>query len=106
MPIDIDELTEAELADLNRRIVERLRFLSQARAHSAMLDFSIGEQVSFQPEGRLPLTGIISKYNRKSVTVITSDGQQWNVSPAFLRKSKQSGKSDAVPAPVIALPKK
>ncbi len=32
--IDIDGLTEAELIDLNNRIVERLRFLHQARAHS------------------------------------------------------------------------
>ncbi|HME60346.1 MAG TPA: hypothetical protein VKH62_03765 [Candidatus Binatia bacterium] len=32
--INIDELSEAELIDLNHRIVERLRFLSQMRAHS------------------------------------------------------------------------
>jgi len=36
-----------------------------------MLDFSIGERVSFQPDGRPLLTGILTKYNRKSVTVIT-----------------------------------
>ena len=30
--IDIDGLTEAELIDLNNRIVERLRFFHQARA--------------------------------------------------------------------------
>jgi len=29
MKIDIDKLTEAELIDLNNRIVERLRFLSR-----------------------------------------------------------------------------
>lgn len=33
MTIDIDRLTEAELIDLNHRIVERLRFLQQMRAH-------------------------------------------------------------------------
>lgn len=32
MKIDIDKLTEAELIDLNNRIVERLRFLNQMRA--------------------------------------------------------------------------
>jgi hypothetical protein len=41
--IDIDKLSEAELIDLNHRIVERLRFLSQMRAHSQMLDFKIGD---------------------------------------------------------------
>jgi len=49
--IDIDALTEAELIDLNNRIVERLRFLSQMRAHGQMLQFKIGDRVSFQPEG-------------------------------------------------------
>lgn len=50
--IDIDKLTEAELTDLNHRVVERLRFLQQMRAHAHMLDFSIGERVSFQTEDR------------------------------------------------------
>ena len=37
MTIDIDRLTEAELIDLNRRVVERLRLLQQMRAHQQML---------------------------------------------------------------------
>jgi len=41
MTIDIDKLTEAELIDLNHRIVERLRFMQHARAHATMLRFSI-----------------------------------------------------------------
>src|SRR5216684_831296 len=70
MRIDIDSLTEAELIDLNNRIVERLRFLHQARSHRRMLDFKIGDRVSFQPEGRGMLVGILTRYNKKSVTVI------------------------------------
>ncbi|WP_244137097.1 hypothetical protein [Burkholderia pyrrocinia] len=46
MRIDIDQLDEAELRDLNHRIVERLRFLQQMRAHTAMLKLSIGDRVS------------------------------------------------------------
>jgi hypothetical protein len=49
--IDIDKLTEPELVDLNNRIVARLRFLQQMRAHASMLAFSLGERVSFQPDG-------------------------------------------------------
>jgi hypothetical protein len=66
MPIDIDQLTEAELIDLNHRVVARLKFLNEMRAHARMLDFSIGESVSFQPAGYPVLTGIIAKYNRKT----------------------------------------
>ena len=51
MKIEIDKLTEEELIDLNHRIVERLRFLNQMRAHSRMLDFKIGDRVTFQPNG-------------------------------------------------------
>ena len=86
MRIDIDKLTEAELVDLNNRIVERLRFLHQMRAHSAMLDFRIGDRVMFHPDGRPAVAGILTKYNRKSVTVITDLGEKWNVAPALLRR--------------------
>ncbi len=81
MKIDIDILTEDELIDLNNRIVARLRFLNQMRAHSQMLDFRIGDRVTFQPEGRPALLGIITRYNKKTVTVITDSGQHWNVAP-------------------------
>ncbi|MCC7039796.1 MAG: hypothetical protein IT516_05750 [Burkholderiales bacterium] len=86
MTIDIDLLTESELFDLNRRIVERLRFLSQARAHGRMLRFRIGERVSFEPEGRGVVFGILTRYNKKSVTVITDHGERWNVAPQLLHR--------------------
>lgn len=86
MTIDIDGLTEAELVNLNHRIVERLRFLQQMRAHATMLDFGIGDRVTFQPPGEPEISGILTRYNRKSVTVITEDGRHWNVSPHFLKK--------------------
>ena len=61
---------------------------------------------SFQPDGQPLLTGIIAKYNRKSVTVITENGQQWNVAPVFLRKSESSGSAPGAMAKVIHMPKK
>jgi hypothetical protein len=75
MRIDIDRLIEAELIDLNNRVVERLRFLNQMKAHSQMLEFRIGDRVTFQPEGRPPVVGMLTRYNRKTVTVITDDGR-------------------------------
>lgn len=64
MNIDSDKLSENDLIDLNNRIVARLRFLNQMRAHSQMLDFRIGDRVTFQPDGRPPLFGIITRYNK------------------------------------------
>jgi len=66
MPLDIDLLTESELIDLNHRIVARLRFLRQLEAHSTMLEFRIGERVTFHPDGRPPVTGMITRYNKKT----------------------------------------
>jgi hypothetical protein len=63
--IDSDKLSENDLIGLNNRIVARLRFLNQMRAHSQMLDFGIGDRVTFQPDGRPPLFGIITRYNKK-----------------------------------------
>src|SRR3546814_17872612 len=59
--IDINTLTESELVDLNHRIVERLRFLQQARAHVGMLPFRIGQQVSFEPAGIGPLSAHVGR---------------------------------------------
>ena len=73
--IDIDKLSEAELIDLNHRVVERLRFLQHMRAHARMLEFSIGDRVTFSSDRAEPIVGILTRYNRKTVTVITDDGR-------------------------------
>ena len=104
--VDINGLTEAELIDLNSRIVERLRFLHQARAHSRMLDFSVGDKVSFQPEGYGLLFGVLTKYNKKTVTVVTEQGQRWNVSPNLLRKVKDVEPSEARQPDLVEFRKK
>jgi len=105
MAIDIDRLTERELFDLHNRIVARLKFLQQMHAHASMLTFSLGERVSFQPRGRPTLFGIITKYNRKSVTVITEGGQQWTVSPMNLNKISPVQEAAPEIAQLLLLPK-
>lgn len=92
MKINIDNLTEAELIELNHRIVERLKFLASMRAHVEMMEFSIGERVSFRPNGREIKEGILTKYNKKTVTVITNQGESWNVSPSLLSSVESSSK--------------
>ena len=104
MKIDIDRLSEEELIDLNNRVVERLRFIRQAHAHHAMLQFRIGEVVAFEPDGRGRIEGVITRYNKKSVTVLTPDGQQWRVSPGYLRKVEQATGEGA--GNVVKLPKR
>jgi hypothetical protein len=106
MRIDIDGLTEAELIDLNNRVVERLKFLRHMRAHSQMLEFSIGDRVSFQPAGRPLLVGMITRYNKKTVTVITESGERWNVAPGLLRPVNSAESADKASTNVIQLHRK
>lgn len=88
--IDIDSLSEDELIELNHKVVARLRFLSQMRSHSAMLDFRVGEKVKFRPDGGAELVGTLTRYNKKTVTVVTDAGQHWNVSPSLLTRANPS----------------
>lgn len=101
--INIDELSEAELIDLNHRVVERLRFLNQMRAHSHMLDCKIGERVTFHPDGHPPVVGIVTRYNQKTVTVITDTSQRWNVGPGLLRRADSRDGTDTNNPKVVRL---
>lgn len=103
---NIDSLSEEELIDLNHKIVARLRFLNQMRSHTAMLDFRLGERVRFHPTGRGNLTGTITRYNKKTVTVITDSGEHWNVAPGLLTKldSPSAGSSRANEIKIVPLP--
>ena len=104
--IDIDSLSEDELVDLNHKVVARLRFLSQMRSHSAMLDFRVGERVKFHPDGSSELLGTLTRYNKKTVTVVTDAGQHWNVSPALLTRANppSTATANAKGAGVVRFP--
>ena len=88
MEIDIDGLSQYQLIQLNQRIVARLKFLESMHAHAEMLQFDVGQTVSFQPPGRDRQIATLVKYNKKTVTVLTEAGQRWNVSPHLLSAVK------------------
>jgi hypothetical protein len=81
----LDGFTEEELLHLNRLIVERLRLMRQIGAHQAMTKYRIGQRVSFADRGGRTIRGVLTRYNRKSVSIAADDGTQWTVDPAFLR---------------------
>jgi hypothetical protein len=87
----IKRLGEEDLLFLNRLIVERLKLLSQARASTLMINFARGDRVGFQaPDGRT-LQGMVLRLNKKTVSVATDDGHQWNVAPGLLRLIQSAG---------------
>jgi hypothetical protein len=103
--IDLESLTYDELVALNHKIVERLKFLDAMHTHREMMQFAPGDQVSFEPPDRGKQFGTLVKYNKKTVTVITENGQRWNVSPHLLRKVKSAKEQTAKPKKIIDLKK-
>ncbi|MFN5809266.1 MAG: hypothetical protein ACK441_15525, partial [Burkholderiales bacterium] len=77
MPINIDHLSKDELLDLNRRVIARLQLLDQQSTWQSMVKFNIGQRVSFDPDGRMR-SGVVIKFNPKTVVVMTDVGHRWN----------------------------
>lgn len=81
----IKQLGEEDLFFLNRLIAERLKLISQARATTLMTSFTRDDRVTFQaPDGHM-LDGVVLRLNKKTISVATDVGHQWNVSPGLLR---------------------
>lgn len=83
--IDLERLSEEELLDLNRRIVERLRLMRSARQLVALARFTVGMRVEFTTDDGRILQGEITRLNRKTATVCCDPSGHWRVSPALLR---------------------
>jgi hypothetical protein len=50
-----------------------------------------GDRVGFQtPDGRM-LEGVVLRLNKKTISVVTDDGLQWNVAPGLLRLIQSAG---------------
>jgi hypothetical protein len=71
-----------------------------------MLEFKVGERVQFQPDGHPPVTGVLTRYNRKTVTVIADTAQQWNVAPQFLQRVAPPATENAQDLDVIPVPRR
>jgi hypothetical protein len=80
----IRRMNEDDLRFLNRLIVERLKLISQARSTTMLARFNLGDRVSFPTNTGERKTGVIIRLNKKTASIATDDGQQWNVHPSFL----------------------
>jgi hypothetical protein len=68
-----------------------------------MLEFRIGERVTFRPDGRPPLEGMITRYNKKTVSIITDDGHRWNVAPQLLSPARPRSAGKPGTANVVSI---
>lgn len=82
--IDIDHLTIDELVALNERVIDRIKYLERMQVFEAMKNLNLGTRVTFDSGRDGPKAGVISKFNQKSVTVLTDDGYRYNIAPGLL----------------------
>jgi len=81
----LNRLSEEDLRLLNRMVVERLKLYHKVRDLKGLAKFNLMDRVYFTHEAK-QITGRVMKLNRRSITIRTDDGKQWNVSPAFLTR--------------------
>ena len=93
MQFDIEKLSLEELAALNRRVVDRLRYLHSLKTRAQLDRFEVGDRVSFQSDGRA-VEGIVVRVNRKTLSIHT-EHSHWNIHPKFL--TKVSGSPSRLP---------
>ena len=50
-----------------------------------MVNLRLGQRVRFTASTGDEVRGVVTRHNRKSVTIVTDAGVQWRVSPGFVR---------------------
>jgi hypothetical protein len=101
---DVTKLSEDELVELNRRIVERLQLLRSARSLAQLARFSVGMVVEFDTDDGRTVMGTIARLNQRTATVVSASGR-WRVSPGLLRPAK-TPQTSTPSSRVIALPRR
>ncbi len=81
----IKSLGEDDLRYMNRLIIERLKLLHQHRSTTQMERFNVGEKVRFTDPDGMVKTATIIRLNKKTVSLVTTGGEQWNVAPGLLK---------------------
>ncbi len=84
--------TLANLSDAEfRGFVALVQMVQKTRNAVKMNTFDYGDRVTFIGRG-IRYSGVVQKFNRKTVTVRTDGGMIWRVSPALLSPAKATEK--------------
>jgi len=104
MVFDITKLSEDELLELNRRVVERLQFIRSAKSLARLARFSVGMAVEFDTDDGRTISGTVARLNQKTATVVSATGR-WRVGPSLLRPASVTHESTAA-SRIVAMPRR
>jgi hypothetical protein len=100
--LDLSKLSEDDLIELNRRIVERLQLLHSAKSLAQLARFSVGMVVEFDTDDGRTISGTVARLNQRTATVVTPSGR-WRVSPSLLRAAGAAQDAGMRSARVVTL---
>ena len=86
--IDINGLSKRDLIDLNKRIVERINFLTRQDTSLKIANFNLYDLVTVG-NGPHQKYAFIVKINQKTIGIVCDNSEKWNVSPEMLAKVKK-----------------
>ncbi|MFK7859256.1 MAG: hypothetical protein AB8B64_10555 [Granulosicoccus sp.] len=82
----VDSLNSSQLQTLNGLICDRLDYLRNLDTLKSMNQFEMGDYIQFTDKQGQVQTGQITKFNRKTISILSSEGKKWNVSPQMLER--------------------
>jgi len=92
--IDFTKYSEAELLDLNRRLVAYMRDKRQSDTYHELAKYHLGDRVSFTNNTGAKVSGTVIRVNKKTVSIHTDDHRHWNVSPHLLKRVGNGSKQE------------
>ena len=99
--LDLTKHSEAELIDLNRRIVAYVAMKRRQETAHHLVKFDVGNQVWFIDQRGHRISGTVVRVNAKTVSIHSEDHRDWRVSPQVVRHSDLSRDGD--PSKIIEL---
>ncbi|MCG6298270.1 hypothetical protein [Vibrio vulnificus] len=83
--MDIDTLTRTELIELNNRIVARLESMDELEVQAKRQQFTLGSPAEFVDDKGTARVCVVVKFNIKTISVSTANGERWNIPADRLR---------------------
>ncbi|WP_129830192.1 hypothetical protein [Vibrio parahaemolyticus] len=83
--MDIDTLTRTELIELNNRIVACLESMDELEVQAKRQQFTLGSPAEFVDDKGTARVCVVVKFNKKTISVSTANGERWNIPADRLR---------------------
>lgn len=89
----VSSMTEKELIEVNKLVIKTIKQNRMVKTEKRMEKFRPGDHVEWVRDDNTSY-GIIVKLNTKTIHVLDDSGDEWNISPHLLNRSKKITKKE------------